>query len=116
MAISIKAGGNQDVDIYYSSDDGYVVMSAIGRNGMTRETFFKVGSSIDLNDGINSPAKDGNWVTKVLDTETNYIFLYDADGHYSKFIIVDQDGGEPGVPSELTVKWLYNEKQNDINF
>lgn len=114
-ASSIASGVNLSVDVFYSSD-GFVVMSANGRNGMTRETYFKIGNGTELNDGINSPIKDNSWVTSILDTETNYIFLYDADGNYSKFRIVNQSGGTPGNPSKLDVQWLYNPKQNDINF
>lgn len=115
VASSIASGVNQNVDVFYSSD-GFVVMSANGRNGMSRETYFKIGNGTNLNDGVNSPIKDNSWVTSILDTETNYIFLYDADGNYSKFRIVNQTGGTPGNPSRLDVEWLYNPKQNDINF
>ena len=112
---SIGSGSNETVDVFYESN-GFIVMSANGRNGMTRETYFKVGDSADLNDGVNSPVKDDTWTTSVADTETNYIFLYDADGHYSKFIIVDQNGGTPGDPSRLDVKWLLNANQGNIEF
>lgn len=114
-AISIKAGVNQDVDIFYNSD-GFIVMSAKDRNGMTRETYFKVGNSTDIHDGINSPVKDNSWLTQIPDSETKYVFLYDADGHYSKFIIEDIEGGVPGVSAQLHVKWLYNDRENNTQF
>lgn len=112
---TISSGSNESVDIYYDSD-GFLVMSANGRNGMTRETYFNVGNSDNLNDSENSSVKDNTWTTSILDTETNYVFLYDADGHYSKFKIVKQEGGTPGNPSRVEVQWLYNEKPNDLNF
>lgn len=114
-ASSISTGVNQNVDVFYESN-GFIVMSANGRNDMTRETYFKVGSGNDLWDGVNSPVKDNTWTTSVLDTETNYVYLYDADGHYSKFIIVDIKGGTPGDPARLEVKWLYNENGSNTAF
>ena len=114
-ASSIAAGNNADVDVFYESN-GFIVMSANGRNGMIRETYFKVGESDDLTDGINSPVKDNTWTTSIADTETNYIFLYDADGHYSKFKIMAINGGTPGNPANLDVKWFYNENVDNVEF
>lgn len=115
LTSSIGAGSNEEVDVFYESE-GWIVMSAMGRNGMTRETFFKVGNGSDLLDGVNSPPKDDTWTNSVPDDETNYVFLYDADGHYSKFIILGVDGGTPGDPARVRVRWLYNTNQNNLEF
>ncbi len=115
ITFGLASSENLNVDLFYNSN-GFVLTSANGTNGMTRETYFKVGESNNLNDGINSLVKDNTWVTSVPDTETNYIFLYDADGHYSKFIIVDIIGGTPGDPVRLQVKWLYNNISNSRIF
>lgn len=115
-ASSIGTSVNADVDVFYSSENNFIVMSANGRNDMTRETYFKIGDSADLNDGVNSPTKDDTWTTSVRDDETNYIFLYDADGHYSKFQIVNINGGTPGNPAHLDIKWYYNANQDNVEF
>lgn len=114
-ASSILAGSNEEVDLFYESE-GRIVMSATGRNGMTRETFFKVGNGSNLLDGINSSQKDGTWTTSVADDESNYIFVYDTDGHYSKFIILGIDGGTSEDPARVRVRWLYNTNQNNVEF
>ena len=114
-ASSIASGNNADVDIFYNSD-GFIVMSANGRNQMTRETFFKIGDGKNLYDGINSSVKDGTWTTSIPDTVTKYVFLYDEDGHYSKFQILDIEGGTPGDPARLEVLWFYNENSDNVEF
>jgi len=115
LSISTTAGVNANVDIYYSSA-GFIVRSANGENGMTRETYFKVAAGSDLNDGVDSPVKDANWDTQILDTETDYVFLYDADGNYSKFKIVARGGGFVGEPAWVDVSWIYNKAANNTNF
>ncbi|PID59449.1 MAG: hypothetical protein CR986_06140 [Ignavibacteriae bacterium] len=107
-------------DIYYNSD-GFLVVSADNRNNnnkMTRETFFKVGSSTNLSDGVAASVKDQTWGKSIDANERNYIFLYDADGHYSKLIILEKND-----PSSLTskdgnlvVKWIYNKAENNTSF
>ena len=50
------------------------------------------------------------------DRETNYVFLYDHDGHYSKIKIVNYGGGNPGDPAWVEVQWLYNKTLGDVRF
>jgi len=114
------ANNNGNIDLYYfSSSDGttFLVQSAHINANMTRETFFKVGSASDLEDGVASTVKDANWTNTMSDRETNYVFLYDADGHYSKLIITNFNAGSgPGDPSWVEVAWVYNTAQDNTTF
>jgi hypothetical protein len=108
---------NSKIDIYYFSDSAgntYIVRSSHFSSKMSRDTYFKVSSSSEINDGINSTAKDGNWERTLAITETNYAFLYDNDGNYSKLIIVDE--GETDQKAWVKVKWIYNKVQDDLAF
>ena len=116
QAVSIGTSTYGPVDVYYSSN-GYVVATAYGLHSNTgRSTSFLVGSSNDLTDGVTSPLATNSWATQVLDTETNYFFLFDSDNHYSKMIITGRGGGTPGNPAWITVKWIYNNNPNDQRF
>ncbi len=115
-AVSIGTSTYGPVDVYYSSN-GYVVATAFGlHNNTGRSTSFYVGSSTNLNDGAPSPLVTNAWATQVLDTQQNYFFLYDQDGHYSKMIITAKGGGTPGNPAWIKLQWLYNNKPNDQRF
>lgn len=103
------------VDVYYTSS-GYLVRSADAASGLTRETFFKVSSSTNLNDGVDSPLKDATWIKQMGDREANYVFLYDNDGHYSKIKIVAFGGGVGTDPAWVDVEWYYNKKKDDRRF
>jgi len=104
------------VDIYYSSN-GYLVQSADLYPGLIRVTKFRVGNSDDMYDDVDSPLHtSGTWTDNVPDTETNYVFLYDHDGHYSKLQIVDMGGGTPGNPAWVEVIWYYNNVLLDERF
>jgi hypothetical protein len=121
MAFGISGSNNDLVDIYYSTDgiggQGFLVQSAHLNPSMTRETRFNVGSNSDLNDGEDSPLESsGTWTNSMSDRETNYVFLYDNDGHYSKIQIVDSGGGEPGNPAWVDLLWWYNSLPDDPRF
>jgi hypothetical protein len=114
-ALSVAGADKQDVDIYYTSS-GFLVQSAHlnTTQGLTRETKFFVGSSTDIDDGVNSPLQNsGTWTTNVADTETDYFFLYDADGHYSKARITGR-GTTPDAWVEIT--YWYNNAVDDERF
>lgn len=116
LSITVSNGVNGTVDIYYSSD-GFIVRSSNGHNQMTRETYFKVAAGSDLADGVDSPVKDGNWTTQIADTETSYIFLYDADGNYSKLKIVNRGGGNAGgADAWVELSWIYNKAVDNTKF
>lgn len=104
------------VDIYYTST-GFVVQSADISPNMTRVTKFRVGSASNLNDGVDSPLHtSGSWTNNMNDRETNYVFLYDQDGNYSKIKIVAFGGGTPGNPAWVELQWFYNKTTNDPRF
>ncbi len=114
-AYGISSADKDKVDIFYSSS-GFVVTSAHTGSGMTRQTFFKIGTSTNLNDGISSSVKDGTWSTSIADTVTRYVFLYDHDFNYSKLKISGRGGGTPGNPAWVDVTWIYNKTINDRRF
>ncbi len=104
------------VDIYYSST-GYLVQSAHLASNLVRETDFLVASASNLFDGADSPLRNtGTWTTNIADTVTNYVFLYDHDGNYSKLKIVNMGGGTPNNPAWVEVQWYYNETMLDNRF
>lgn len=102
------------VDIYYSST-GFLVQSADISPNMSRVTYFRVGNSTNLDDGVDSPVQDGSWGKSVSDTQTNYFFLYDNDQRYSK-VKIQQGGGTPGNPSYVDVWWYYNRAAGNTRF
>lgn len=114
--IAVSGTDKMLADIYYSTD-GFLVQSAhlFTSQGLTRVTKFKVGSSNNINDGVDAPAVDNTWITGVTDMEVNYFFLYDDDDNYSKARIngrgTDSDGD---AWVELT--YWYNKESDDIGF
>lgn len=109
------------VDIYYSTTgtggEGYLVQSA-DLYGLVRVTKFRVGSSDNLFDDVDSPDRtSGTWTNNIDDRESNYVFLYDHDGHYSKLKIVGFGGtGTLGDPAWVKVQWYYNNTELDKRF
>jgi len=114
-AYGISSADNGKVDIYYSSS-GFVVRSANAATGLTRVTSFKVGLGTNLNDGVDSEAATGAWVSQMGDREPNYVFLYDNDLHYSKLKITSFGGGTPGNPAWVEVTYIYNGQANSKVF
>ena len=107
-----KSSNNSDIDIFYYSDASVFEI----RSSSSRSTSFKVGSSDNLFDGVSSPLATNSWGTTMGDRETRYVFLFDADSHYSKIKIISYGGGTPQLPAYLIVQWIYNEKANDVRF
>ncbi|MDR3609659.1 MAG: PEGA domain-containing protein [Ignavibacteriaceae bacterium] len=117
-AAVLDSAGRASVDIFYSSN-GYVIASAQTLNNNTgRNTFFFESLFDSLNDGVASPVKIDIWASNIFDTEIAYFYLYDADMHYSKMVITDRGGthGSAVDPAWVKVKWLYNNKPNDVRF
>ncbi|MCH6574602.1 MAG: PEGA domain-containing protein [Bacteroidetes bacterium] len=108
------------VDIYYFSDSSgtsLLIQSADLTPNLIRETDFFVGSSDNLFDEEDSPDKDeGTWTNNISNMDSNYVFLYDHDGHYSKLKIVSSGGGVPGEPAWVAVFWYYNNTILDNRF
>lgn len=120
IAYGVSGADKGKVDIYYTSS-GFLVQSASlnTTQGLTRETFFLVGNGTNLNDGVSSPTYPigGTWTNNIQDTQTNYVFLYDDDSHYSKLRITQRGGGSgPGDPAWIEVTWLYNNTAIDTRF
>ena len=121
MAYGISSAEQDSVDIYYSTDgtggQGLLVQSADLDSSLIRETDFRVGPGSNIFDGEDSPDKNsGTWTNNMSNGETNYVFLYDHDGHYSKLIIVNSGGGLAGEPFWVEVQWYYNNNVLDKRF
>jgi hypothetical protein len=120
-AWGVSSDSSSVVDIYYfsnSSGSSYLIQSA-DLAGLTRETDFLVGTGTNLLDGDDSPLRNagGNWTNNIDESENNYVFLYDHDAHYSKFLIVNRGGGSgPGDPAWVDVQWYYNKVVQDNRF
>ncbi len=124
-AYGVSSADKGKVDIYYSSSgtggQSYLVQSANlnTSQGLTRQTAFYVGNGTDITDGEDSPTYPlgGNWTDHMGDHETNYVFLYDDDGNYSKLIVTNYHiGTGQNDPSWVEVKWLYNNIGADNRF
>jgi hypothetical protein len=116
----ISSDSSGVVDIYYYSDaqgTSYLIQSA-DLAGLIRETDFFVGSGTNLFDEEDSPLRNTvTWSTNIDESETNYVFLYDHDGHYSKMLIVNRGGGTgPGDPAWVDIQWYYNNTVQDERF
>lgn len=121
MAYGISSVDKDKVDIYYYSNSSstiYLVQSANEGSGMTRVTKFQLGNSNNLNDGVSSPLQNaGTWTSNMADRDsTKYVFLFDADSHYSKVKVIDWGGGNIGSPSWIKLKWYYNNIASDPRF
>ncbi len=115
-AWGVSSDSSSLVDIYYSSS-GFLVQSADLYPNLIRVTDFFVGSGTNLFDNVDSPLKNtGTWTDNIGDRESNYVFLYDHDGHYSKLKIVNWGGGVPGEPAWVEVQWYYNNTALDVRF
>jgi len=117
-AWGISSDSSNLVDIYFYSDAGgnsYLIQSA-DLAGLVRETHFLVGSGTNLFDGADSPLHNpGTWSNNIDVSENKYVFLYDDDDHYSKFLIVNRGGGS-GSPAYVDVQWYYNNDAQDNRF
>lgn len=111
QAIAVSGTDKMLADIYYTSN-GFLVQSAHlnTTQGLTRNTKFKIGSSNNIDDGLDAPAVDNTWITGVTDVTTQYFYLYDEDENFSKARITGR-GIDPDAYVEIT--WWYNRNTND---
>ena len=122
IAYGMSSSGNDKIDIYYStsgtSGTPYLVQSADLYPNLTRHTVFSVGNGTDITDGTDSPIYPlSGWTDHMGDRETNYVYLYDTDGHYSKIKITNfHSGSGQGDPSWVEVTWIYNNTGADNRF
>ena len=120
-AWGVSSDSSSLVDIYYSTDgtggQGLLIQSADLFTGLIRGTDFYLGASENLFDEEDSPDKDeGTWENNMSNMDSNYVFLYDHDGHYSKLKIVNSGGGAAGEPFWVEVLWYYNNIILDTRF
>ncbi|MCH7772089.1 MAG: hypothetical protein IIA49_13915, partial [Bacteroidetes bacterium] len=119
-AWGVNSDSSVVIDIYYFSDASdtlFLIQSADLFTGLIRETIFSVGDSENLFDEEDSPDKnDGTWTNNISNMDSNYVFLYDHDGHYSKLKIVNRGGGQLGEPFWVQVQWYYNNNVLDKRF
>ncbi len=104
---------NTAVDLYYHTNQTWTTHELAGLS--TRTTYFSVGTSSILTDGVSSPVKTSSWATTMSDLETNYVFIYDADHHYSKLKIVDWSSSVES-PAWIKVQYIYNNTIDDVRF
>jgi len=121
LAYGISSADKDKVDIYYFSNSAgtiFLVQSAGNNSGMTRVTKFQAGTSNNLNDEVDSPLQNaGVWTSSTADRDSSkYVFLYDADSHYSKAKIVNWGGGTVGSPAWVEIKFWYNKTASDTRF
>jgi hypothetical protein len=118
-AWGVSSDSSAVVDIYYFSNNtgSYLIQSA-DLAGLIRETDFLVGTGTNLLDGTDSPLRNtGTWANNIDESENNYVYLYDHDAHYSKFLIVNRGGGTGlGDPAWVDVQWYYNKTIQDNRF
>ncbi len=119
-AWGVNSDSSSLVDIYYfrdASDTLFFVRSADLFTGLFRETDFSLGDSENLFDEQDSPdIGEGTWTNNISNMDSNYVFLYDHDAHYSKLKIVNSGGGVPGEPAWVRVQWYYNNTVLDKRF
>lgn len=116
-ALSTSTAGQKDsVDIYYFSNATTFELRTPTSAINSRTTKFLSGGGTNLTDGVDASTVSGSWLNQLPDTQSNYFFLYDQDGHYSKMIITNLGGGTPGNPAYMDVTWIYNLTAGDVRF
>ena len=114
--LNIDANSGQKVlaDVIFVPNEfgSFDLKTPSGTNGMFRDTRFIVSKSKNINDGVNSPIEDPTWRNNFPFSSDNYVFAYDADGHYSKLQIVKRSEN----PTRVEIKWIYNDNSYDSRF
>jgi hypothetical protein len=107
------SSSSPNADLLYYTNSGFTVHEI--RSSSTRNTFFYVSNQTNLNDGEYSPIKEASWVNSFSDTETNYVFVYDNDHHYSKIKIVNVSSITES-PAWVEIQGIYNQTADDPRF
>lgn len=114
--LNIDANSGQkslaDIILVPNSFGSYELRTPNGTNGMFRDTRFYVSKGTDIEDGRNSPIEDPTWRNSFPMSTDNYVFAYDADGHYSKIKIVRRSEN----PVRVEINWIYNDNSFDSRF
>lgn len=122
IAYGVSSTDKDKVDIFYFTtySPNFIgeIRSADRYSGLTRKSFFKVGTTSNLNDGLDSPTKDNSWASFMPERDTTkYYFVFDADSNYSKVKIANFGGtGATGDPNYVRFQWIYNKTKNDVRF
>lgn len=105
--ITSAAANRLLVDLFYNTT-GYDIVSASISSSLTRVTYFKPAGAANLSDGADAPAKDATWTTSITNDRDNsqYYWVLDADGNYSKIKIVNF--GSTSDLAWVEIQWLYN--------
>lgn len=116
-ASTIGSGSGRDsVDVFYRSGT-FTIASASLFSSSLRESFLKVGTSNNLNDGVATTVKDPSWTTSgVADTQVNYFFIYTQNGNYAKARITGSGGGVGLDPAWVEITYWYNGEVGDLGF
>ncbi len=104
----------KNADLYYAAKNN-IIASPGKLSYDNKNTLIKEGSGSNIKDRIDGPfEQDDTWSDSTYTNISNYLFLYDANGHYSKLKIVGTitQGNLKGIK----VKWLYNKKPYDNFF
>jgi hypothetical protein len=103
------------VDLFYNTT-GYDIVSASISSSLTRVTYFKAAGTANLSDGADAPAKDATWTTSITNDRDNsqYYWVLDADGHYSKIKIVNF--GSTSNLACVEIQLLYNPTAGNRKF
>jgi hypothetical protein len=104
------SSNDPDADLYYLTNASFTIHEL---KSLTSD--FLVSSNSDLEDGEDSPLATNNWVDNVPDGTTNYFFIYDENGHYSKAKIVEISPSNE-IPAWVRIEWYYNNVENDPRF
>ncbi len=115
--ISISGADSLLADIYYTGSN-FTIRSAGYLGNNYRVTEFKEGSTTNIYDGLDSPIHNSNWVSSMPDDiNGNYYFLYDSDGNYSKFKVVNTGGTATwNDPKWVEVEWIYIKASGETSF
>jgi len=106
--IAISGADSLLADMYYTGFN-FTIRSASYLGGNYRITAFIEGAASNIDDGIDSPEHDATWSDSMPDDVSgNYYFLYDSDGNYSKFRVVNTGGTATwNDPKWVEVEWIY---------
>jgi len=108
------------IDLLYYSNSATITYDLRSSDLITstaRKTRFKASGAKDINDGVSAPTYDAaTWTNKIPDRDTTqYYYVYDNDGHYSKFKVVSF-GDVSGQEAYVNVQIKYNKAESEKRF
>lgn len=117
LTVALSSVDSLLTDIYYTGSN-FTVRSAnyLGEN--YRKSYFKDGMATNLLDGVDAPEYNNTWETSMPDdVNGNFYFIYDNDGNYSKFRVINSGGAAVwGDPKWVDVEWIYIKAPGERNF